>query len=105
MKYIIPSVVVQVALGQQIVESDIRNLMVDMSKELDDYMVSLAEGMEVYTSMIDDELQGLEDEKRALMTELENMDLELNTQGVDVSTCMDIATWDIDRIFTMLLLC
>ena len=94
------TVVVQVATCQQIVEQDIRDLISVMTEEQEDYIAPLLEKIDVYSSMIGDEVRLLDEARTELTRDLQYLALELNTQGVDVSICLDIATEDLERIFT-----
>ena len=64
------------------------------------YIVPLAERVGAYDNMIAYEDGRLNAEWEALRLDLQNLALELNKNGSDVSICLDIALEDLERIFT-----
>ena len=87
------------ALGQEVIVRDIRDLIDRTEQDMDNYISPLETSMQAFSNGVLLEAQRLETERLLLIQEIENLASLLNTNNADITDCVRTSLGDINRIF------
>ncbi|KAJ9573549.1 hypothetical protein L9F63_009113 [Diploptera punctata] len=89
----------QMIVGQEDPEQDIRDLIDQMHEEMENYINPSIDRLQAYANGYSEEYSRLQQEYNDLREELDNLALELSEGKPDVSTCLDKALEDAYGIY------
>ena len=87
------------AIGQDIIEQDILDLLKRTQEEMDSYAMPLSMSVQNFTSNNYLEDERLSKQRSLLEKELEDLALKLQNNGSNVRTCFDIVVEDVEIFF------
>ena len=93
------SLITQLVFSQEITEQDVLDLINQTNEEIEQYILPLTTRMQAFGSEIGNEARRLATERDDLRQELRLLAVDLNTNNLDVSVCLDIALDDVDKAF------